>query len=213
MVPEMIMTAKINLRVLRSVSKFSSKKETRYYLNGVKLEIEPRAVTYIATDEYTLFVRRDPKPDDEPDNDMTGEFIIPTSSFSSFKLKKSDLGHADIFGNMAEMQIKHEDIGIVFRPIDKVFPNWRAVFPRLPLSGIIGQFNGNYISRFTKASEELSMGHPTIHHNGVGVSIIRFGQEDTFGCIMPFRVEDRSSKSLPEWIYSDDPESVEKDAE
>src|SRR4051812_43815958 len=60
-----LLTSTINLRILAAAVPFASKDETRYYLNGVCLEIEPRAVTYIATDGHRMIAYRDEKQDED----------------------------------------------------------------------------------------------------------------------------------------------------
>lgn len=97
---EGLATSIINLRVLAAAVAFASKEETRYYLKGVCLEIEPRAVTYIGTDGHRLIVYRDEKQDkDAPDNLLLGTFIIPTAHCKPHKLDKEDSGEAKIFGS------------------------------------------------------------------------------------------------------------------
>ena len=200
--PQLIMPATVNVRALAAVSKFAGVDETRYYLQGVKVEIEPRAVTYVATDGHVLFAHRIERlADESPDNDLVGEFIIPTAQCRAFKCKKDDDGDADLYGDVEEMVLRRGSCGAMFQPINGVFPNWRKIMPALPLAQGIAQIRGDLLVKFQKASEELGLGLPFIAHNGHdGPALVRFvtGHE-TVGVAMPFRSSDERMTPLPMW--------------
>lgn len=191
----------INLRVLAAAAAFASKDEARYYLNGVLIEIEPRAVTYVATDAARMIVYRSEVDDPEiPDNLLVGSFIIPTAQCKSFKLEKDDTGEAKIFGK-GRLTIAHDFVDIVFAPIDGIYPDWRRVIPRGPASGLIGQFNLKLLAEFTKFGAVIDHGSPFVAHNGSAApAMVWFpGAPHCFGTIMPMKLTNESNRTAPPW--------------
>src|SRR4051812_23886693 len=81
-------TATINLNALAAAAIFSSTEETRYYLGGVLLEIEPDAITYVATDGRRLFAHRDTTGPKEDPHTLLGSFIVPTPACKALKPSK-----------------------------------------------------------------------------------------------------------------------------
>ena len=199
--PEMVMTTRINLAALKAVSAFASTDEARYYLNGVFLEIEPRAVTYVATDGHRLLAHREGTIGDEPDNDMTGAFIIPTAQCKEHKFKKSEPAYADLSGNKERLMLDYQGLGISFAPIDGDFVEWRRVVPQMPISNKLGQYNGVYLASFSKFAHSMGWGELFyLGHNGEAPALIRFfGKPDTIGMLMPVRSTDESAQPLPDW--------------
>lgn len=200
--PELEMTTRINLAALAAVSKFTSTDDTRYYLQGVCLEIEPRAVTYVATDGHRCVAHREAIVGDDPDNDLTGTFIVPTAQCREHKFKKKDPAYGLLSGDNKRLTLEFDGLGISFQPIDGTFPDWRLIVPRFPLSGQPGQFNGLYAADFSKFSQAMGFGSLCeIAHNGqANPGLVRFpNHPDTIGVIMPFRGSVDMTAGLPEW--------------
>ena len=194
----------INLRVLAAAAAFASKDETRYYLNGVLLEIEPRSVTYIATDGITMIVyRRDIDDPETPDNLLTGSFIIPTQHCKSHKLEKEDDGLAKIFGK-ARLTIAYNFVDLSFAPIDGVYPDWRRIIPRGSASGVLAQFNLKRLGDFAKFGQAIEHGSPFVAHNGTeGPAMVWYpGAPNCFGIIMPIKLTNELSRSAPSWAIA-----------
>jgi DNA polymerase III subunit beta len=196
---ENLNVSSINLRVLAAASAFASKEETRYYLNGVLLEIDERSATYVATDGHVLIAYRDEREHDEPDNLLLGKFIIPTAHCKAHKLKKDDDAQAKIFG-VGRLTIAHEMVDVTFMPIDGTFPEWRKVLPKEPTSGELAQFNLAHLARFQKFADVLGMNKPYVAHNGANPTPIWYsGHPHTFGYIMPIRASDEAKREPPAW--------------
>jgi DNA polymerase III subunit beta len=195
-----LLTSTINLRVLAAASAFASKDEARYYLNGVCLEIEPRAVTYIATDGVKLIAYRHEKDDPEtPDNLLVGRFIIPTAHCKSHKLSKDDIGEAKIFG-AGRLTIAHDFVDLTFMPIDGVFVDWRKVVPRKAASGALSQFNLEHLAAFKKFGDAVDHGMPFVGHNGEGPALVFFSRvSHCFGVIMPTKLINEIDRLSPDW--------------
>jgi DNA polymerase-3 subunit beta len=202
----------INLRILAAASAFASKDETRYYINGVCLEIDERGVTYVATDGHRLVAYRDDLPPDATDNRLTGVFIIPTAHCKPYKLGKDDDAQAKIFGE-GRLTISHSMVDLTFVPIDGVFPDWRKTLPPAAASGAIGQFELKRLATFKKFGDELGLGNPFLAHNGDGPAYLWFtGRNDVLGLLMPFRMTDEIARVPQQWARKG-PERAQSDIE
>lgn len=192
-------TSTINLRILAAAVPFASKDEARYYLNGVCLEIEPRAVTYVATDGHRMIAYRDELQDDGPDNLLLGTFIIPTPHCKPHKLEKNDAGLATIFGS-GRLTIAYGFCDVTFLPIDGSFVNWRKTIPAFS-SGVLAQFNLEYLAAFKKFGAALELPSPFVAHNGADApATVWFpGRQDIIGIIMPIKTTDELGRVAPEW--------------
>jgi hypothetical protein len=195
------MKARIDVRVLKAISAFASTEETRYYLNGVSVEIEPRAVTYVATDGHRLVVFHDDEFDDENENTLLGKFIIPTAQCKAHVVKKSDLSLGTLSSDdSGSLTLTFCDVGVIFKPIDGSFPNWRNVPPKNNPSGVTAQFNLNYAQSFAKFAADLALPIPTIAHNQLDPAIVQFGPlNHVFGVLMPMTSSADLSRTMPEW--------------
>jgi DNA polymerase III beta subunit, central domain len=194
----------INLRVLAAAAAFASKDAARYYLNGVLIEIEPRSVTYVATDGSRMIVYRSEIDDPEtPNNLLIGNFIIPTQQCKSYKLAKEDTGVAKIFGN-GRLTIAHDFVDVVFAPIDGIYPDWRRILPRLPASGVLAQFNLKLLADFTKFAIAIEHASPFVAHNGPEApAFVWFpGDPNCFGIVAPLKLTDEIGRAPPAWALS-----------
>jgi len=197
-----VKTAVINLRVLAAVSAFASKDETRYYLNGVCVEIERRRTTYVATDGHRFIVYRDDLEPTEGDNELVGNFIIPTAHCKPFKIGKEDPAIAKVIGDEGtRLTIAHGFVDVTFNPIDGTFPDWRNVTPKGQPSGQIAQFDLDYLAAFRKFARALDLGgYPSVAHNGAEPAIVWFGAHpNVLGVIMPTRTDSYPERMAPDW--------------
>lgn len=212
--PDGLNVSTIDLRILGAAAAFASKDEARYYLNGVCLEIEPRAVTYVGTDGMRLVAYRDEIQDDEtPDNLLLGKFIIPTTHCKPHKFGKDDDARAKIFGN-GRLTIAYDFCDVTFLPIDGIYPDWRKTVPREPASGKLAQFNHDFLATFKKFSSAVDLPPPFVAHNGDGPAIIWFpARPEAIGCLMPFKTTDEAGRAAPNWaVQGDHPQSDIEDA-
>lgn len=196
-----IAASTINLRILGAAVAFASKDETRYYLNGVCLEIDARSVTYIGTDGHRMIAYREEKQDiGAPDNLLLGTFIIPTAHCKPHKLDKGDSGEAKIFG-AGRLTIAHDFCDVTFLPIDGVYPDWRKTVPQVPVSGAPGQFNLDLLQAFKKFAVAADLPQPFVAHNGPEAPAIVWypGREEAIGIIMPLKLTNEVGREPPEW--------------
>ena len=123
--------SKINLRTLAAMT-HGAAEETRYYLNGVSVEIDANGVTYAATDGHTLLAVREDLAEDDPRNESLGTAIIATADCKAVKLPKGQttyLDIADITLLGEKVTIEHRGSARTFTRIDGSFPDWRRVVP------------------------------------------------------------------------------------
>lgn len=191
----------INLKALKAVSAFASTEDTRYYLNGVFVEVTPDQALYVATDGHRLVVIRE-----KTETDWTGEIIVPTETCRAFKFGKRDETNGRVLATLSPAddgkfilkQIYAQ--GAYFSPIDGTFPDWRRVVP-LSFSGAPGQFNAEYLAAFHKFGKIMGFGMPTVTHNGDDAAMINFPNDpnEAFGILMPYRAP-KPAEHAPAWV-------------
>ena len=203
--------AKVDLHVLSAVSRFSGTDDTRAYLIGVRVEIGPRDVVYVATDGKRLIAIRQEKMKDDPDNDLTGRFTIPTTHCRAFKLKKDQDPIADLYGDNERLTIKKNDVEVTFTPLqDGEFigrwVDWRHIIPRPARTAEAGQFDHAQLATFQKFADDMPGGYyPYVIHNGRdGGALIRFSNMDAIGVVVPVKIDDLRETPLPSWARTED---------
>jgi DNA polymerase-3 subunit beta len=210
------MQSTINIKALKAIAFAASTEETRYYLNGVFVQIAKDHTTYVATDGHILLAHREDAPKDQP-NEMLGDFIIPNETIKAFKLhKRIDLATVTREGdkNPAVLRIDYIDHTSITKTIDGTFPDWRRVVPTNP-SGKPGHYNPELLCKLQKAARTLTGdntgGTPMLAQDDSGPTLVSFiGLEDTFGVIMPMRGE---TPKLPAWFMEGEPKPIETPAE
>jgi hypothetical protein len=216
-------TATIDLKALKAALHAVTPSETRYYLAGVCVEINPASATYVATDGHILFAACVEAPKDE-DNTLTGTWIIPHAVIKAIKLgrKLGETATLELSPIGGELLLRQAGASAVsFAPIDGAFPEWRRVVPgatasassqwepltpdRLIKSGNeINQFDPALLARLQRAGQDLELGKlPYVHHPASGnPSVVTWpGHRKAFGVIMPVRVADEPW-AAPAWATS-----------
>ncbi len=170
----------VKTELLKSALLFSSKEETRYYLNGVYFEKTETGVAMVTTDCHRMFVAKI-----EVDNDACSNFepfIVPNEI-----IKQVLTGYK---GTTVLINEWDKIIGnINFAPIDGTFPNWRRVLVTEPVSNEPAQFNPVYVGDIGKVNKLLKT-QATIYHNGNNPAPVTFiNRADCFLIIMPMKCE------------------------
>jgi hypothetical protein len=197
------MQATINLRVLGAAALTASSEETRFYLCGVLVEIEPRSVTYVATDGHRLFAHREELGEGDEPNTLVGHFIIPMKSCRAIKLGKKATAAAALTRSddggmfLANFAERH-----YFRPVDGTFPDWRRVMPKRG-GEAYAHFDGKLVASFSAIAAALGddKGSPRIcpmDANSPALVVFHGREDTTFGVIMPMRGE-KVSRLVPAW--------------
>jgi len=178
---------KINLerKALEFCKLAMAKKDIRYYLNALCIELNGDKARFISTDGHRLNTCVH-----DIENEGVDVLIIDRDIILSV------LRLHDKKVKTLELVIDHDYYslgGVVFVPMSARFPDWRRVVPD-DLSGEAGQFNPNYL---LDAQKSLAVWHdstPTkfhkynISHNGIGGAAIMRGNDDNaFVVIMGMR--------------------------
>jgi len=151
--PAMTTGLRIAAGVLGFAAEFVSKEETRYYLNGVYIELTGTGVVAVATDGHRLIAIYD-------ENGFIERPAIiraKPSDLVRFRSKHDAVLAADTIGEhvtskpiLATLRPTKGNIeDVLLDEIDGSFPEWRNVFPvDFPKGGVLPAFQGKYLSAF-----------------------------------------------------------------
>jgi len=184
--------ARLNLNALQAAACAVSTEETRYYLNGVCVEISARQVIHVATDGSILFAYRDTLAESEPDNGLIGNWIIPAATLKAVKIKKGRNArpeYATLVGEPGKFELTLKLLdgsSLGFRAIDGTFPDWRRVVPvETEQKGPVHLFDPDLLKRLWKAGELIDEGRPSMGYNGDGPALLTYKTDNAVGVIMP----------------------------
>lgn len=175
----------VNIRILKAVAACAaSNEETRYYLKGVFVEMQPGVTRYTATDGRILAIH-----EAASETEISGSWIVPLETIRAIKLLSKDAGDAMLTANEdGSLKLsRHDGSAVVFRPVDGTFLDYKRVIPQ-STDGFIAQFNGELLARIEKFSKDMGIGAPFIHHNGGGPAPVSFMEsENSLVVVMPMR--------------------------
>lgn len=209
----MTQTAIVSLQALKAVALAASTEETRYYLRGVFLTVEPRRSIYVATNGHVLMCHAEELGKDDPDNTLTGAWIVPSDAIAKLKLRKGDVpatlwaGEGQAKGQLCITHARTGDV-TMFAPVDGTFPDWRRVCPRAIEKGDTVErvhFNPALIGLFGEVAtkRERNPAGVFLHTRAVNEpAAVTFGYDtQTFGVVMPMRAGEQLGNwaGLPVW--------------
>lgn len=180
------------------------KKEIRYYLNGVYIELFNNEGRIVSTDGHRLFAA---KFNTELNLTNNIDFIIPreyVERILKVKSKTEEISVAVEFNAENHIKIKLALDGTIIecRPIDGKFPDYRRVFPE-KTSGETGNFNGEYLADFDKICQKITGNKNAIaliSHNGLSAALVDFQDENCIAVICPLRETTLTSIIKPLWV-------------
>jgi hypothetical protein len=189
-------TTALDANILRAALICTSTEETRYYLQGVSIEPNPRDLRVVSTDGHRLFCAR---IDVVVDVDVD-KFLIPKDALAR-ALKGYKHTHLCISreGNLWRAG------DVVFTPIDGVFPeSWSRVIPQdPPATSTAAHFNPAYLVDMKKIAEALcgKGSVASVYQDGLNPALVTFGaREDCLAVVMPHRndnlLEPQARRSL-----------------
>ena len=174
----------IPVNVLKAMSLLASKKDVRYYLNGVYVESNSQHTRIVATDGHILGLYQTPET---AHSDEAFSIIIPSEIIAKLDKKDNFLSTNEHDNWVID--------GIAFTPIDGKFPDYQRVLPRGEMTNEVAQFNPDFITRFQKVGKLLGQKiAPTISHNGGSSALVDIGLSQFVGVMMPLRTESVMSK-------------------
>ena len=221
-----MLKAKLNLNALHAANHAASIEQTRYYLNGVYVEIGARRINYIATNGHILFAYSETladaksKIEAEPDNTLIGTFIIPSETIKKIKILKAkravtpygEMSAESVTRDVDKQKLTIEFCGesFGFKPIYGTYPDWRRVIPadskrpeKLTKYDDDDEitFNPALVLALHKAGETLGIGLPRLVPNGYGPALCHFGGDaNAIGVVMPMRAANMRKEKRPAWI-------------
>jgi DNA polymerase-3 subunit beta len=212
---------KIQLKpeTLKALLTIAAKKDIRYYLQGVLVEVNPSGQTVlVATDGHRLLAL--PVAADDVADPLPGEYIIPRDALESVKpVKYGRATHP--FELTIEQPAPTPDEtrpgATITHParftltgattaagamIDGRYPDWRRVLPATA-SNEPGHYQPDYVADFGAVASLLTGKKspcPIIHHNGTSGALVTGLGHDAVGVLMPMRVDDDTNHpGLPAW--------------
>jgi DNA polymerase-3 subunit beta len=193
------MKIQIDFDILKGLNVLSAKKDIRYYMNGVFIEITPRGAYFVATDGHKMGIWHE----SEITAPETISHVIPSTlidQVSKVITKPINLVEIDL-----QPMIEFNYLNNVFKApaIDGKYPDFRRVIPET-LSHEIAQFDPEFLSQFYKCAAILNgVKKPdvAIGHNGTGGAIVDIQNGKFLGIIMPYKSKaDFSSYKKPLWV-------------
>ena len=195
------MKIQIDFDILKGLNVLSAKKDVRYYMMGVNVEITPNGAYFVATDGHKMGIWHD----DKITSPETIQHVIPSTLIDQVsKVITKATNSIDI-----ELQplIEINYINNVFKApaIDGKYPDFRRVIPET-INNEIAQFDPEFLMQFKKCACILnSVKNPdiAIGHNGTGNggSVVDIQNGKFLGVIMPYRSKaDFSEYKKPLWV-------------
>lgn len=194
---------KFETNTLKALIEMAAKQDVRYYLNGILIESDSRAM--VATDGVALMATwSDPdKLDDQgadADGLAIGEHVMLPRDIAVSAVK--------LAGKNPHMELTKRDgkyylDNLQFTPIEGRYPDWRRIIPGSTIfdaDHAPGQFNPDYLSTIKKAYRLMEGKGPktasdiAIFHNGptdpAFVTSAGTSGSDAFCVLMPMRLGD-----------------------
>lgn len=178
-----------------AINKYAASKEaTRYYLNGVCIEVRDGKGFMVATDGHKLLCA--PFGTQEPD----GQYIIPRTLIANLKISRKSEQNVTVGIEGQRVTLTHGDGAFVGQLVDGTFPDWRRAIPS-EQNGEFAQFLGAYVKDMDDAAKTAGFGNRAyIGLNGNNPTWVSFTGEEMFGVIMPRLPKDTRSPSRPLWL-------------
>ncbi len=185
----------IKTNELKALLLCAAKNDVRYYLNGVHFESTPGGIIAASTDGHRLLCVNLPNEQAEG-----VKCLIPRALIEAAVKTKAQVIDVMIDGQQVTLSSAGQNVSGSLT--EGVFPDFRRVIPE-KVSGIQGnEFNNEYLVDFDKIGKLINGGKASVLQNDVGMSaLVRFGNPDVIGVIMPFRHEAPKGTVLrPAWL-------------
>jgi len=181
---------------LKAALLFASKKDVRYYLNGVCLEATATHTRMIATDGHrAIIINLTHDADKAPPVDAPVRYIVKREHVESAIKAFAKAQMLDIECNALECNIN----GIAGALIDGRFPEYERIVPR-KVSGDPATYNTAYLNDMAKARALLGVAYADcvpVSQNGEGPALVKI-TDDALAVIMGVR--GLPDMRAPEWF-------------
>lgn len=166
----------------------ASRKDIRYYLNSVYLEVAASGCLHIvSTDGHKLFIGRIDAPEWTEDVKLSPwNLTIPIDVVISATKSKDKA--------LSLKQVNNEWFSLgdqLFKPVDGKFPDWRRVAKLVEGEATPSQFNPDYLVACNKALKTWDNGkgfyQAFVHHRGDSAGALTGNDDSAFCILMPVR--------------------------
>ena len=196
------MLVTINLRALKACALVASTEATRYYLQGVSLEVAPMHNIMVATNGHVLIAAKRASASNTVQTapEGTPPIIIPSTMIAQIKLTRRSPDTGELTIEKDRLTLEYDAGTLVGKAVDGTFPDWRRVVPA-SVSGEVGHYNPAYLALLGKAYALLTDSDCkalSIGHNGEACALVDLG-ENNIGAIAPCRSPPPPTER-PDWI-------------
>ena len=186
------MNINLNVQLLKGALECAGKKDVRYYLNGVFIDVlNEEELVYCGTDGHILFAAKAPLDSTSGDPVGTSLTIPRTVIEAALKGVKSQT---------VELAAVHEGSyrlnQTIFLPVDGKFPDYQRVIPQ-EVSGEKATFDPDLLVRGSKAISLSVGGRGELQHNGEKAAVMTSASESVIVVVMPMR--DQSYEVYKGW--------------
>ena len=187
----MLLTIKTN--ELKALLLCAAKNDIRYYLNGVHFESTPHGIIAASTDGHRLLCINLPNEQAEGI-----KALIPRALIEAAVKTKAQVIDISIDG--ANVTLSSAGQNVSGSLTDGVFPDFRRVIPE-KISGVLGnEFNNEYLVDFDKIGKLVNGGKASVLQNSGCTALVKFGNPDVIGVIMPLRHDLPTDLTRPAWL-------------
>lgn len=159
----MINSITLDTTQLAAILCFVAKKTTRYYLQGVCIDVTAAGVRLVATDGRAMGVIKSIHDCDYDGIDT--QIIIPCDVVTTIVKMAGRGALVTLVG--VDGSVSVDGLGLTFKPRDARYPDWRRVITAVPdIPDDIPQFDVELLARFRKAAKLLGcrMGYVYLMH-------------------------------------------------
>ena len=178
----------------------ASTEATRYYLNGVAVQVSGGRGWMVATDGHVMLCAPAVVPPETADVSV----IIPSPAIASLKKSRADDVVKLSLGPDRAFTLDYADQIIGGKVIDGTFPDWRRVIPAEGYEPAPAAYDGSILAKMQAAAKALGGGWAVVTSNGPNPAYVRFPTGELFGVIMPLNEQSKPIKpligaKLPDW--------------
>lgn len=197
-------TISFNPKWLKAAALIAARRDIRYYLNGVLVEVFEKEARLVATDGHRMVILRKLVEGAAP-----ARIIVPTDILDLLRpqSKHSKIEATFVYDAekpLAKVTLDYMNVGLQFTPIDGKYPDYSQTMNNATKpSGARSTLNASYLHDFKRVLD-CAFGHdrfvtPSVWHNGDGPAAVTYkDREDFFGIVMPMRMTDYPFKP-PAW--------------
>lgn len=180
----------IPTKLLNAINQFASKKDVRYYLNGVLLELRAGVVRLVATDGTIAAACVLPDATDLPD----GEWIMPNAMVDAIIKAKANnvvvaFGPDSVEkGTCATLSVNLNGAQMSYRSVEGKFPQWRRVIANAHYEEVPANFDAallGVIARASKLSGSSKWGYFGLRPQGSRSALFSIEGSNIVGVIAP----------------------------